>query len=308
MTGVSGVGSEKRPGATDFLILLVLACAWGSAFAFIKIAVETIPPFTLVASRVILGALVLAIIARLKGRRLPRDPKVWRLMLVIGLFGSGLPFVLVSWGETRIDSALAAIVISATPLFTVILAHYFADGDRMSAGKITGIALGFAGVVLLVGPDALGGVGGELLGQLAVIGAAFCYALTNIFAARAAHLPLTVSATCSLMGAAFWILPLSLVIDRPWTLSPSGDSVLAALWLALISSALGTMLFFRLLRTTSPSFVSLNNYIIPALGVLFGAVMLSEEVSLRSMIALGLILSGIAAATLLAGRRKKAPR
>lgn len=300
MTG----STAGRPRALDFAILLVLACAWGSAFVFIKIAVDTIPPFTLVASRVVLGALVLTAVAYMKGHRLPRDMAVWRLLLVIGFFGSGLPFVLVSWGETRIDSALAAIVVSATPLFTVILAHFFAAADKMTGAKVAGVALGFIGVVLLVGPDALQGLGGELLGQLAVVGAAFCYALTNIIAARAADLPLTISAAGSLIGAAVWIVPLSLVIDKPWALEPSTDSVLAALWLALVSSTLGTMLFFRLLRTTSPSFVSLNNYIIPALGVLFGAAMLSEEISVRAIIALGFILSGIAVATLLAGRRK----
>ena len=291
-----------NPSPLDFLLLAILACAWGSAFGFIKIAVETIPPFTLVALRVMLAALVLTAVARMRGHRLPSDWRTWGLMLIIGFLGSGMPFVLVSWGETRIDSALAAIVISATPLFTVLLAHIFVQSDRLNAAKLIGVALGFGGVVLLVGPDALAGVGGEVLGQLAVIGAAFCYALANIYASRAAHLPVSVSSAASLYGAALWILPLSLVIDQPWTLAPSMESLGAALWLAFVCSALGTVVFFRLIRSTSPSFVSLNNYIIPALGVVFGAVMLNETISARAILALGLILSGIAAATLI-GRR-----
>ncbi|MDJ0950024.1 MAG: EamA family transporter [Alphaproteobacteria bacterium] len=278
-------------------MLFFLGSAWGSSFMFIKIGIGSIPPVTLAAARVLIGAALLAAIARAQGRHFPPIGRVWLLFLLIGLTGNALPFALIGVGETLIDSALAAVLIATVPLFTMCLAHFFAADDRLSAGKILGLVLGFSGVVLLIGPDALAGAQADVLGAAAIVGAALGYAVTNIAAQQARRLPAVVAGACTLACAALWAVPASLLLERPWTVSPGTDALLALLALTLVSTAAGNLVFFRLIARTGPSFVSFNNYLIPGMGVIFGTLFLGEEIGLRTLGALALILLGIAAAT-----------
>lgn len=286
----------SRARLVDLCLLLFLGIAWGSSFMFVKIGVDTVPPITLTAARVAPGAALLGGLALLQGHRFPRATGTWLLFLLLGFTGSAVPFTLINWAETHIASAHAAILMSTVPFCTVLLAHFYADGDRMTKSKAMGLGLGFAGILLLVGPDALTtGVGPDLIGIVSVIAAAASYAFTNVFAQRLQALPPLVAGACTLAGASIWTVPGSLLVERPWTLAPTAEALLAVAFLTVISTAAGIIVFFRLLARTRPSFVSLNNYMVPVIGVLLGALLLGEPVGLHALAALALILAGIAA-------------
>ncbi len=289
--------------ALDLALLFFLGAAWGSSFMFIKLALVSVPPVTLAAVRVAGAALVLVAVVRLQGHALPPIGQRWSIFLLVGLTGNVIPFALIGWGETHIDSALAAILMASVPLFTVTLAHFFAENDRLSAAKVAGLALGFAGVAILIGPDALAGAGSTVLGALAIVVAASSYALTNVAAHRIRGMPPAVSGACTLCCAALWAVPASFLLEQPGAVSLNGTSVLAVLSLTLISTASGNLVFFWLMSRTGPSFVSFNNYLIPGMGVVFGTVFLHEEIGLRSIAALALILLGVAAITLRRARK-----
>ena len=173
------------PNLGDYLLLAALALMWGSAFLLIKIAVATVPPFSIVAGRLVLGMVFTLVYILLIGDRLPTAARDWGVFAIIALLGNVIPFALIGWGELRIDSALAAIMIATVPLFTSVLAHYFTDDEPLSVKRFAGVLVGLVGVVMLVGWDALAGIGATVLSQLAIIVAAFSYACTNIVARRA---------------------------------------------------------------------------------------------------------------------------
>lgn len=286
-------GKSAKTGGVEILMLLSLATLWSSSFTFIKIAVETIPPVSVAAGRLLLGTIVIVALMRLRGLRLPAEPGIWLRFFLMGLFGNVLPFTLISWGEVTIDSGLAAILMAVMPLTTVLLAHFFTTDEKINPARIGGIAVGFAGVLVLIGPAALQGLGDQALAQTAIAGGAVCYAIATIIAKRLPVMPLSVSSAGTLIAATAVSLPLSLLIDRPWTLAPSADSLWSVAVLGLFPTALALLIYFALLRRTGATFVALNNYLIPTLGVLWGLIFLGEHLTIRAAMALGLILLGI---------------
>jgi drug/metabolite transporter (DMT)-like permease len=283
----------------DYAALLLLGATWGGSFMLIKLAVATIPPLTVAAARIVIGAVVIGLVAAAQGQRLGALRGAWLPILAMGSLGTVLPFALIGWGETRIDSALAAILMSAVPFATVVLAHFFVHDEPLSLAKMIGIALGFAGVVVLIGPDALTQVGGVALAQLAVLLATLCYAANGIVARRLRTIPSESVAAGMLIAAAICGVPLSLVFDRPWTLAPSWPSIAALVALGVLGTGVGYILFFRIIARAGAGFASLNNYLVPLFGVLWGAVVLNERLEPRALVALLLILAGIAAPRLL---------
>jgi drug/metabolite transporter (DMT)-like permease len=280
----------------DYLLLLVLSAIWGSSFLLIKLAVATIPPMTLVAARLGLAALAMLLFLAATGRRLPRDWRIWRGFLAVAAIGNVVPFFLINWGEVTVDSGLAAILLATVPLATVVVAHLFAPDERLTPMKGLGVTVGFGGIVVLVGPEALAGFGREAVSQLAIVGAACCYAVTSVFVRRSRliALPPAVNAAGVLATATVIAVPLALVIDRPWELpAPSTDSLLAVVVLALLSTSVAFLILFRLLATTGATFVSLLNYMAPVFGVFWGALLLSEPLRLDALGALALILLGL---------------
>lgn len=278
----------------EVALLLILAILWSSSFAFIKIAVETIPPFSVAAGRLALAALVMIVVARMGKDEFPDVPGLWLKFALIGLFGNALPFVLIGWGEVSIDSGLAAILMAVMPLATLLLAHLFTVDERMNLARTTGVILGFAGVILLIGPSALEGLGDQALRQTAVAMGAICYAISTVIAKRLPPMPHSLSAAGTLIAAAAWAVPASIVFDKPFSLNPSTASVVSLVILGLFPTALAVLIFFALLRRTGATFIALNNYLVPSLGVLWGMLFLGEHLTLRAILALGIILAGIA--------------
>jgi drug/metabolite transporter (DMT)-like permease len=280
--------------ARQFLILLVLGLIWGASFLFIKVAVVTIPPFTVAFGRTAPAALVLYLVLRSRGLRMPSLGPLWGSFLLMGLFNGALPYTLITWAEIHMDSGLAAIINAVMPLFTVLLAHFFTQDERLNFMKIAGIFLGFLGVLALFGPAVFKGLGTHVLSQLAVMGAALCYAIAVIYGRRLREITPWVSATGQLICAAFLTLPMSLVIDTPWELSPTLLSLGALACLSLLGTALAYILYYYLLARIGATNVSLVTYLLPITGVFWGALLLGERLHWSAFLALALILVGIA--------------
>ena len=189
---IAGAGRHQHLGAHEtrtWILLLALAALWGGSFFCNELALDGLPPLTVVLGRVGLAALVLMAVVHLGGDRLPRDPGTWGLLLVMGLLNNAVPFGLIVWGQGRIDSGLASILNTTTPLFTVLLAHALTSDEKLTRGKVAGVLLGLAGVAVLIGPAALASVGQDPWGQVAVLAAACSYALAGIHGRRLRHLP-----------------------------------------------------------------------------------------------------------------------
>ena len=274
-------------------LLLALALIWGSSYMLIKLGLETLPPLTIAAGRIGLAAMVVVVIVWWRGERLPVGFNQWRPFMVMAMLSNVLPFTLIAWGEVRIDSGLTGILLGCMPLATLVLAHLFTRDERLSRHKIMGLTLGAAGLALLVGADALAGLGGHLLGELAVIGAGLSYALATVYAHRAIRGRPTVSSAATLLVATAIILPFSLALDTPWRLDPSALSLAAVAVLGIVGTGLASVIYFRLVGGAGATFTAMINYLIPPISVLWGVTLLAETPSLRMAGALALILAGI---------------
>jgi drug/metabolite transporter (DMT)-like permease len=280
-------------------LLLLLSALWGGSFVFIKVAVDTIPPATVAFARqaVAVAALLAIVYARGESLRAPRA--VWLAYIAIGILGNTVPFVLIHWAETKVDSGLTAILMSTAPLFTMALAHVWTSDERLTPTKILGILVGLCGIVVLVGWHALSNFGTAVIAELAVTLAALGYAFTNV----ASHvylrgIPATTLGAGMLLAGTISALPASLIFDAPWRLAPSPGSMAAVLALGLVATAAGYVVFFRLVITVGATFAALSNYLVPVLAIVAGAIFLAERPSLQSGLALVLILGGVALTSL----------
>jgi drug/metabolite transporter (DMT)-like permease len=303
---VSADASGPHPiRPADIAALVLLALIWGSSFLFIELALRSFTPITLTAARIMMGAAILLAATRIAGHRYPRDARRWIYFFLMGVLGHVVPFSLISTGQVAIDSGLAAILIATIPLMTLPLAHVFTD-DRITARKLAGVLLGFGGIILLVGPAALDGIGGKFWGQVMIVGAALCYAVTLILARQIRDVPPLVASAASLACSTVMIAALAFATEAPLSLRPTAISMLGLVPLGLLSTGLAMLLYFRLNATVGPNFVATNNYMAPAIGVMWGVLLLSEPITWRMVAAFVVILVAIAIATVRLPRRRAA--
>ncbi len=291
----------------DWALLLALVAMWGSSFMFNKLGVASVPPLTLVAGRLSIGALTLLVILYAKGMKLPPFGAIWAAYAVLGIVGNALPFFLITWGQQAIASALAGILMAAMPLATLVLAHFFVRGERMSAGRAAGFVLGFLGIIVLMGPAAIRSMGGsavQVISQLSILCGALCYSANSVMARLLVRSDFLVASAGTLLISAVIVIPLALALDRPWNLQPTSSSVTAILWLGLGPTALATILYFRLISSAGPTFMSLVNYLSPAVAVFLGVTLLGEQPGVNAYAGLALILGGIAVSQVVSGRRR----
>lgn len=270
---------------------------WGSAFLLTKVAVQAVSPTVLVTIRLLLAATVLGGLLLLQRRRLPRGRRHWGFLLAMAVTGNCLPFFLISWGQQRIDAGLAGILMAVMPLTTLVLAHFFLAGERLSARRTAGFLLGFAGIVVLIGPDALlelQGQGTALLSELAVLGGAICYACNTIIARRRPPSDPIVAATGVMLVGSVIMLPGSAFDHWPEVTALSGATIAAVAFLGLVSTALATVVYLRLVTAAGAGFVALINYLIPLYAVAGGWLFLNESPTWSALAALAMILAGIA--------------
>lgn len=300
-----------RRDAIDWILLLTLVGMWGSSFYFIEIAMRTISALTLVTLRILLGAVLLFAAMRALRLPTPRDARTWWYFVVLSLIGYCVPFFLITWGQQGIDSGLAGILVGFMPLATLLLAHYFIAGEHITRAKVVGFVLGFTGLAVLLGPEALKqwrGTGTELAGQLACLGGALCYAGNSIVTKRMPATHALVAAAWTTTIAAVMMFVVVLAAGEPLTVGNDPLGIAACIWLGVGPTAIATLVYFRLIARAGPSFMSLVNYLSPVVAVSLGALALDEPLRPSALVALGLILGGIALATRWDARRRAGRR
>lgn len=289
---------NKPMGLIEWALLTALSILWGGSFLFVGVAVDALPPFTIVVLRVGLAALVLNVIVRAMGLRIPMDRRTWAAFFAMGFLNNLVPFTLIVWGQIHIASGLASILNATTPLFTVIVAHFLTTDEKMTGARLTGVVIGFAGVVLMIGPEALEGLDTNVIAQLAVLGAAVSYAFAGVFGRRFRRMgvPPLLTATGQVAASTVMLIPLALVVEQPWTLPmPTVEIWGSVLGLALLSTALAYILYFRILATAGATNLLLVTFLIPVSAILLGAIILGEQLDPKHFAGVGLIGLGLAA-------------
>lgn len=274
---------------------VILGLIWGSSFLWIKIAVAEIGPFTLVAFRVLFGLLGLLVVMRWQRQSFPRDRRMILAFVFMGIVNTAIPFILISWGETKIESSLASILNATTPLFTIVIAHFWLHDEKITLPRLVGLIVGFFGVILLVSRD-IGpqGLQGDMIGQLAVLLAAISYAIALTFSRK--YLRGTkpvVQSTMILVVASGVMWVTAPMVERPFSLPQLPLTWLALAWLGLLGLCIAYLLFFYLNNVWGPTRASLVTYVFPVVGLILGIIFLNEKVDWRLLAGSGLIVASI---------------
>jgi drug/metabolite transporter (DMT)-like permease len=290
--------------AFELTLLLVLATLWGASYTFIRVGVATIPPITLISGRTLIAGLLLLVIMRWRGVKLPKDAATWRRFLFQACLNSVIPWTMIAWGERSLDAGLATILNSTSPIFTFFLTLAITRHEALSSRKLIGVVAGMAGICLIVGMQALTGLGEQLTAQIVTVLAAACYAGAAIFSRGFKGLDPIVPAAGSLLCGAAVLIPISLVVEQPWTLAPSTNSMLALLGLAVFSTAFAFVIYFRLIQTLGSVGTTAQAYLRVPIGVALGVLFLGERLSTTAWIGLGCVVIGVAAMTIPARKPK----
>ena len=287
---------QKTMTASDWALLALLSIVWGGSFLFVGVAVRELPPLTIVALRVVTAASALLLTLRLMGVDLPRTRQVWAAFLGMSILNNVIPFTLIVWGQSHIASGLASILNATTPLFTVIVAHYLTDDERLTGQRSAGVIVGFAGVAVMIGAAAFASLDASILAQLAVLGAALSYGFSGVFGRRFKTMgipPLATAAGQVTVSSAI-LLPAALIVDRPWTLAmPSTGAIVSLAALGLVSTAFAYLIFFRLLARAGATNVGLVTFLIPVSAILLGVLVLAETLAMRHVAGMALIGAGL---------------
>lgn len=287
----------------ELSLLLLLATLWGGSYIFIKLGVATVPPITLIAGRTLIAGVLLLFIMYCRGLRLPGDAATWGRFLFQACLNSVIPWTLIAWAERSVDAGLATILNSTSPIFTFFLTLAIAHQEVPSFRKLVGVAAGMAGICLIIGVQAFGGLGEQLAAQIAIVVATICYAGAAVFSRGFKSLDPMAPAAGSLLCGAAILLPVSIVVERPWTLAPSANSMLALLGLAVFSTAFAFVIYFRLIQTLGSVGTTAQAYLRVPIGVALSVLLLGERLSPTAWIGLGCVVIGVAAMTIPARRR-----
>lgn len=280
-------------GKSEWVMLIALSILWGGSFLFVGVAVSDVPPLTIVLTRVVISAIALHMILKTMGYKFPTDKTILSAFLIMGLLNNAIPFSLIAYGQSHIASGLASILNATTPIFTVIVAHFFTTDEKLTSRKLIGVLVGFIGVAVMIGIDALEALGIHIFAQIAILIATTSYAFAGIFGKRFQTLgvkPLTV-ATGQVTASSFLMLPLVLLIDQPWQLPlPSMNSIIALIALALLSTVLAYILFFEILARAGATNLLLVTFLIPPSAIILGVLILNETIQFNQMLGLSVII------------------
>jgi len=291
--------SANRPMNTaEWSMLLTLSVLWGGSFFFVELVVDELPTLTVVVARVVVAAAVLHLLLAWRAEPWPRDARIFWSFAAMGLLNNAIPFSLIVWGQAQITAGLASILNAMTPIFGVLVAHAMTADEKLSPTKLVGVLLGLTGVIVMTGPAALAGIGIDLAAQFAILAAAFSYALAGVFGRRfnaIGVVPLTAAAG-TLTASALLLLPVMLITDRPWNLPPpSAQSIIALSGLAVLSTALAYILYFRILASVGAVNLLLVTFLIPVSAIALGVLFLGERLEPQELAGAALIALGLAA-------------
>jgi drug/metabolite transporter (DMT)-like permease len=283
------------PGAADYGLLFVLASLWGASFLLIKIAVDDVPPLTLTLLRLAFAAAVMWCALVLTGARLPTNRQAWKLIVAAATIGTVLPFILVSWGQSGIDSGLTAILMGVMPLITMVIAHFSLPDDKLNGAKLAGVLCGLIGIVVLMGPEKLLALGDGLKYQLAIIGTATCFSIGAVLMRKWMGDASQVGLATAIMSLSFLIMiPIVMIFEGLPSELPPLKPLTAIAVLGIVQTGFAQLFLFALVARQGPSFFSQINFIVPLMGVGWGAAILGERLPVAAFVALALILAGLA--------------
>jgi len=288
----------RSMGPMEWLFLLTLSILWGGSFFFVSVALQGLPRFTIIGLRVGIAALALNLILLSRKQRLPREKGLWKCFFLMGLLNNVIPFSLIVWGQTHISGGLASILNAVNPFFTVLVAHFLTKDEKMTSGRILGVIIGFTGVVFIMGPSALKGLGANTLAQLAILAASLSYTFAGIYGRRFRAMGISplATATGQITASAVMAIPLALVLEKPWQIQCPPLRVWGAvLGIALLSTALAYILYFRILATSGASNVLLVTFLNPVSAILLGVTILGEPLVLKQLAGMLFIGLGLAA-------------
>lgn len=284
-------------GPREWMLLLLLSALWGGSFFFFKVLVAELPPLTVVLGRVGLAALLLNVFLLLRRDPMPASPRLWGSFVVMGILNNVVPFTLIVWGEIRIASGLASILNATTPIFTVLAAHVLTHNEKINWNKGIGVLFGFMGVAVLIGPSAIASIGGgDVVGEIACLCAALTYGFAGIYGRRFKGIPALKVATGQITGSTLVLIPLTALIDHPWTLPmPSAHAFEAWVGIAVFSTALAYMIYFRILAVAGATNLMLVTFLLPISALLLGVFFLGETITLQAIGGMALIGMGLVA-------------
>ena len=287
---------HQTMGVAEWAMLLTLSVLWGGSFFFTSVALVELPPFSIVFLRVGVAALILNVLIRVFGSGMPRDRQIWRAFFGMGLLNNAIPFCLIVWGQTQIASGLAAILNATTPFFTVLLAHYLTSDEKLAVNRVLGVLVGLVGVVVIIGPEVLTGIGSDVLAQFVVLIAAVVYAFAGIYGRRFRSLGISplATATGQVTASTIMLLPIVLFVDQPWTIPMPGMKTWSAIMgIAALSTALGYILYFRILATAGATNLLLVTFLIPVSAIILGSLVLGEILETMHFVGMALLALGL---------------
>jgi drug/metabolite transporter (DMT)-like permease len=278
----------------EILFLALLALLWGSSYLFIKVAVAEIPPVTLIALRVSGASIFLMIVMKVRRESLPRTPRIWRMLLLQAMFNSIGAWTVLAWGQQYVESGLASVLNSTSPIFVLLMTAAITRHEKLGGQKLIGAALGLVGVIMIVGVDALRGLGDQVAGQIACLLGAALYAGGAVYGKRFGQISAVATAAGTMLWASVILVPLALLLDRPWTLTPSATAVSATVVLSIVCTGVALLLYFRLVRTLGSMGVASQSYLRAGIGVLLGVALLGEAFTIPVAIGLLATILGVA--------------
>ena len=283
----------RQPTRRDYIVLFALGALWGSSFGAIKIALHGVTPLTVMSVRILLAGAALLLLILIRKTPLPRGIQNWIKIGWMALFGTLIPFFLVPWGQLQIDSSLAAILMAVNPLFALTLGHFFSDHESFTLRQLLAMLVGFSGILLVFGENAISSINGNIWAQLAVIGAGFCYTISGVIVSRVRGASAdSVSASIFICSSVI-VFPLWMILEQPWSLHFETESLLALTHLGLVSTGMAFLMRYYIILRAGAVFLSYVAFIIPMFGILFGILFLGETISVNTMGAVVLILSGV---------------
>jgi len=296
----------------NYLLLVLIALMWGSQFVLIKKALTSFPPLTLATLRAFCGALALSLVLIFAKSPPPRHKTIYTLkslvyIFCIGFFEATLPFICISWGQQHTDTSVAAILVSTIPIFTIIFVAFFVKHERLTLGKYLSVAIGFIGILILLMPNAMYGMANRshnLLAELAILVGACSFAISLVMLRRMLGFGMVILVRDLLLSASIQLLPLALIFDHPWYLHPSLTSIAAVVTLGVVASGIVYILYVVLLKRTGATFTSLNNYLVPLVGVALSIIIMHEQIGWNVYVAFVVLLVAMLANELNVSRKK----
>jgi drug/metabolite transporter (DMT)-like permease len=293
-----------RSSQVDWLVFIALGLMWGSSYLFIKLAVDDFGTFTLVSLRLLVGAALLWIVVRLAHQPLPRERRMYGHLVVMAIVNITIPFLLITWAEQSVDSSLAAILTSPVPLFAIILSAMFLTDEPIRVNGVAGLVVGFIGVIIITSPGLASG-SSSVAGELALLGAAFSYAVGAVYSRRNVRgLPPMIPAVFQVSFAAIIVSVFALLFEHPWTATPNAQAVFSILWLGIFGSGFAYLLVFRLFQHWGATRTTLIAYVIPPVGIVLGVLVLNEPIDARIIIGTALVVAGVGLVNSKFGRRR----